>query len=169
MKRCVSITGLFLLLFSCSGGKPAKTTATTEIAPAANYIPVSKELYEEIRQQDSLLFAGFNAHDSQELMKHFSEDLEFYHDKGGLSDFVQTGKDFSQLFSRNAATGLRRDVVPGSMEVYPIGEYGAVETCLHRFCHEENGKQDCGTFKNIMIWKKSARGWEVTRVISYDH
>lgn len=132
-------------------------------------IPASKALYEEILLQDSILFAAFNAHDSRKLMEHFTEDLEFYHDKSGLSDFTQTGKDFAQLFSQNETTGLRRELVSGSMEVYPIGEYGAVETCLHRFCHEENGKQDCGTFKNIMIWKRSSEGWKVTRVISYDH
>jgi hypothetical protein len=158
-----------VFLFSCSVGRPVNTATTTDTAAPVKYVPVSQELYDEIRQQDSILFAAFNAHDSQRLMQHFSEDLEFYHDKGGLSDFAQTGKDFTQLFLRNAATGLRRDLVPGSMEVYPIGAYGAVETCLHRFCHEENGKQDCGTFKNIMIWRKSSKGWEVTRVISYDH
>ena len=102
-------------------------------------------------------------------MAGFSEDLEFYHDKGGLADHAGTRKGFEQLFAANTTTGLRRDIVPGSLEVYPIGDYGAVETCLHRFCHRENGKDDCGTFKNVMIWEKTEDGWQVTRVISYDH
>lgn len=159
-QRHLIFTGFLLLLFSCSVGRNAGT---------ANFVPASKALYAEIRLQDSLMFAAFNAHDSRKLMEHFTADLEFYHDKGGLSDFTQTGQGFAQLFSQNETTGLRRELVPGSLEVYPIGEYGAVETCLHRFCHEENGKQDCGTFKNVMIWKKSPDGWKVSRVISYDH
>jgi hypothetical protein len=163
MKRILVASGCLLLFFSCSGVKSAQTGTTPE------YVPVSEELYNSIRVQDSMLFAAFNAHDSSALMAYFSADLEFYHDKGGLADFTQTAAGFSTLFANNATTGLRRDIVPGSLEVYPIGEYGAVETCLHRFCHEENGKQDCGTFKNVMIWKKSDGKWQVTRVISYDH
>lgn len=166
MKRLFPIA---LLLASCSGVQPAHTPELTAPAAPADYTPVSRELFDTIRLQDSILFAAFNAHDSRALMAHFSEDLEFYHDKGGLSDFGQTAAGFDTLFARNATTGMRRDIVPGSLEVYPIGDYGAVETCLHRFCHEENGKQDCGTFKNILIWKKSEDGWKVTRVISYDH
>lgn len=160
MERHILLAGALLLLFSCSVGRNAGKN---------KYLPVSKALYDEIFWQDSILFSAFNAHDSRQLMKHFTEDLEFYHDKGGLSGFTETGENFAQLFARNATTGLRRDLVPGSLEVYPVGDYGAIETCLHRFCHEENGKQDCGTFKNIMIWKKQPEGWKVTRVISYDH
>jgi hypothetical protein len=64
---------------------------------------------------------------------------------------------------------LRRDLVKGSLEVYPVKDYGAIETCLHKFCHVENGKDDCGTFKNVMVWQKKDGQWKVTRVISYDH
>jgi len=77
--------------------------------------------------------------------------------------------NFGKLFENNKTTGLRRDIVPGSLEVYPIKDYGAVETCLHRFCHVENEKNDCGTFKNVMVWQKKDGVWKVTRVISYDH
>lgn len=165
MERSITLAGLLLLLFSCAAARSVHTVATTD----AVGVPVSQALYNEIRLQDSLMFAAFNAHDSLALMQHFSEDLEFYHDKGGLSDYSQTAKGFAVLFRNNATTGLRRDLVPGSLEIYPIGDYGAVETCLHRFCHEENGRQDCGTFKNVMIWKKTAEGWKVSRVVSYDH
>jgi ketosteroid isomerase-like protein len=115
------------------------------------------------------MFAAFNEHDSEKLMSFFAEDLEFYHDKGGLAGHAETRKGFENLFAANKSTGLRRDIVPGTLEVYPINDFGAVETCQHRFCHKENGKDDCGTFKNTMIWKKTEKGWKVTRVISYDH
>lgn len=130
---------------------------------------VSSALYIEIAKMDSLIFSAFNAHDTETLMHFFTSDVEFYHDKGGLSNFEQTTKGFANMFAQNTNTGLRRDLVAGSLEVYPINNYGAVETCLHRFCHIENGKDDCGTFKNIMIWKKVEGNWKVSRVISYDH
>lgn len=141
----------------------------SQVAKSSNYTPVDPELYAEINRADSLMFVAFNAHDLDGLMAYFDEGLEFFHDKGGLSDYRQTKEGFSALFRNNQQTGLRRDLVVGSMEVYPISNYGAVATSQHRFCHREGGKMDCGTFKNIMVWKKVNNEWKVTRVISYDH
>jgi len=137
--------------------------------PAKTYSPVSQELYDTIAKMDSLMFEAFNAHDADKLQTYFSEDLEFYHDNDGLANFEHTMENFRGLFDRNKTTGLRRDLVKGSLEIYPLKNYGAVETCVHRFCHKENGKDDCGSFKNIMIWQNKNGLWKVTRVISYDH
>ena len=165
----MSIKFFFMLMIltaffpSCLNNKANEKPVT----PA--YKPVSQELFSEIYRMDSTMFAAFNEHSADKIMLLFSDNLEFYHDKGGLSDFNKTKESFRKLFDNNKTTGLRRDLVNGSFEVYPINEYGAVETCLHRFCHVENGKDDCGTFKNIMVWKKFNGTWKVTRVISYDH
>jgi hypothetical protein len=126
-------------------------------------------LYAEIFHMDSILFNAFNSRDIEKLKTLFSEDLEFYHDKGGLAGYEQTMDNFLKLFENNKTTGLRRDLIDGSLEIYPIKDYGAIEVCLHRFCHQENGKNDCGTFKNVMVWEKKNEQWKVTRVISYDH
>lgn len=42
----------------------------------------------------------------------------------------------------------------GSLEVYPIKGYGAVEIGEHVFCNKEKGKDDCDTFKFVMVWRK---------------
>jgi Domain of unknown function (DUF4440) len=161
--KCIFFTLLVSLLYCCASGQVNQKTIT------GVYKPVSQQLYDEIYEQDSLLFAAFNEHNTEKLMAYFSEDLEFYHDKGGVSDYAGTANGFKNLFKNNKETGLRRDIIPGSMEVYPINNFGAVATSLHRFCHKENGKDDCGTFKNIMLYKKTTAGWKITRVISYDH
>jgi ketosteroid isomerase-like protein len=127
------------------------------------------KLYNEINQMDSLMFDAFNKQDVNKLMSFFSPSLEFYHDKGGLSNFAVTKTNFAKLFKNNVNNGLNRQLVKGSMEVYPIANYGAVQVCSHKFCHVENGKEDCGVFKNVMVWKKIGTQWKVTRVISYDH
>ncbi len=154
---------LAILVFSaaCSHSKKEESKKTAG--------PVSVELYNEIAHMDSVMFDAFNTHDLEKLKTTFSENLEFYHDKGGLSGYEQTMNNFKSLFEKNQHTGLRRDLVKGSLEVYPIKDYGAVETCLHRFCHVEDGKDDCGVFKNVMIWQNQNGAWKVTRVISYDH
>ena len=154
---------LALFIVGCSSSKENKSSSHKD------YTAVSQELYTEIAHMDSVMFDAFNSHNLEKLKTTFSEDLEFYHDKGGLADYKQTMENFSKLFENNKTTGLRRDLVKGSLEVYPIKGYGAVETCLHRFCHVENGKDDCGTFKNVMVWQKKEGQWKVTRVVSYDH
>lgn len=138
------------------------------LANPANQVTDST-LYREIRKADSLLFDAMNRQDLETGMSFFDKDLEFYHDKGGLDNYAQTKVKLAALFQNNRNNNFRRILVAGSLEVYPIPGYGAIESCLHRFCHLENGKDDCGTFKNVMVWKKTDQGWKVTRVLSYDH
>ncbi|MBK8498706.1 MAG: nuclear transport factor 2 family protein [Flavobacteriales bacterium] len=124
---------------------------------------------ETIAALDSALFAAFNAHDAAALGAWFTPDLEFYHDKGGLAGFDSTMAGFRRMFTQASTADIRREIVPGSVEVYPLGEFGLLEICQHRFCHTENDKEECGTFKNIMVWRKDSTGYKVSRVISYDH
>lgn len=127
----------------------------------------SGELFETIARMDSAIFGAFNAHDVDRLMCLFTDDLEFYHDTGGLTDNRQSAESFKKMFA--GTPDIHRDLVKGSLEVYPIKDYGAIEVGEHRFCHKENGKDDCGTFKFAMIWRKSSELWKISRVISYGH
>ncbi|RTQ46305.1 nuclear transport factor 2 family protein [Hymenobacter gummosus] len=155
---------LGLLLSACATAPPAAS-----LAPAPPRPPVDAALYRTIAGLDSAMFVAFNQHDAARLQTFFAEDLEFYHDKGGLSNFEQTMQGFRRLFEQNRTTGLHRVLVPGTLEVYPIKGYGAVETYQHRFCHRENGRDDCGTFRNMMVWRLQNGQWKITRVVSYDH
>lgn len=124
-------------------------------------------LHKEILHMDSVLFGAFNSRDVETFEKTFAPDLEFYHDKGGLTDLAYTVKSLQNTATRN--DGLRRDLVPGSTAVYPVKDWGAIQTGEHRFCHTENGRQDCGTFKFVHLWKRTAKGWKLARVVSYNH
>ncbi len=127
----------------------------------------SDSLYKEIAHMDSVLFNAFNNRDLNKFKTLFTEDLEFYHDKGGLTTYSYTIESFKNTIARN--DGLRRDLIKESLEVYPIKDFGAIEIGAHKFCHLENGKQDCGTFKFVHVWKKIGNEWKISRVISYDH
>ncbi len=153
--------GLCCMLILFSSGARAQNSGQQ------NYIPVSRELFDSIAHMDSVLFHAFNKRDTATFKSLFTTDLEFYHDKGGLTGYQHT-VDFMRSVTVNKSD-LRRDLVPESLEVYPIGDYGAVQIGSHRFCHSENGKQDCGTFKFIHIWKRIRGEWKISRVISYDH
>jgi uncharacterized protein DUF4440 len=127
----------------------------------------NQDLYKEIAHMDSVLFNAFNTRDIEKFKTLFTEDLEFYHDKGGLTGYEQTIGFMNSTAKTN--NQLKRELVPGSLEVYPIPGYGAMEIGAHTFCHIENGKQDCGTFKFVHIWQKKNGEWKITRVVSYGH
>ncbi len=124
-------------------------------------------LYKEIAGLDSIVFNAFNTRDIDLFKSFFAEDLEFYHDKGGLTGYDHTINFLKTTAKQN--NQLRRELVKGSLQVYPIPGYGAMEIGAHTFCHLENGKQDCGTFKFVQIWQKKNDKWVITRVVSYDH
>jgi len=128
---------------------------------------VSKNLYKEIAHMDSAVFNAFNNRNIDQFKNLFAEDLEFYHDKGGLTNYQHTVDFLKTTDSLN--NHLKRELVKGTLEVYPIPGYGAMEIGEHTFCHLENGKQDCGTFKFVHIWKKTNGEWKITRVVSYGH
>ena len=135
-------------------------------APKAKAV-ADPALRAEIARMDKAMFDAFNAHDVDGLMALFSEDLEFYHDKDGLVRYEDARNGFTRMFAQN--NGIRRDLVAGSLEVYPIGTYGAIEIGAHRFCHVENGKDDCGVFKFVQVWRRTDGQWKLARVVSYGH
>ena len=100
-------------------------------------------------------------------MQLFTDDLEFYHDTGGLQSFADVKSGFGTLFGRNVS--IRRNLVPGTLRVLPIRNFGAIELGTHQFCHTENGKLDCGSFEFVQLWKRVGGKWKIARVVSYGH
>ena len=137
------------------------------LAQTATPVDESRQIFDIIAQMDAKTFAAFNAHDVDLLMSMFTRDVEFYHDKGGLTNYEQTREGFTKMFGN--APDIRRELIKDSLQVYPIKDFGAIEIGTHRFCHKENGKDDCGNFPFVMIWKQVGGAWKISRVISYGH
>ena len=124
-------------------------------------------LYKKIEHMDSVTFNAFNTHNLAVLKSVFAESLEFYHDKGGLSNYFSAMESFKAVFQNDP--DLHRELVKGTLEVYPIPGYGAVEMGEHRFSHFENGKELVAVFKFTHIWQFKDNEWKVTRVVSVGH
>ena len=139
------------------------------LAQDASYKPKDQKLYDTVEQLDAALFDAFNKQDLESLTKFFSEDIEFFDDGEGLTDYKQNIESFKGLFARNKTSNLRRELVKGSLEVYAVPNYGAIETGIHRFIHTENGKEEIGVLKFVHIWHLTNGTWKLTRVISYNH
>jgi hypothetical protein len=131
------------------------------------YEPKDPKLYKTIMHMDSVMFDAFNSHNLEVMKTLFATNLEFYHDKGGLADYSSTINSFKSVFA--STPDLRRELVPGTMEVYPIPGYGAVEMGIHRFIHVENGQTQIGLYKFIHTWQYKDNQWKVTRVVSVGH
>src|SRR2546428_7866258 len=131
-------------------------------APRARPTTIARQrpLQTEIRGMDDSLSTAFNAHNLDALMALFATDLEFYHDTQGVQDYHAVRAGFRSLFTSNS--DIRRERV-GALEVYPVRGYGAIEVGAHRFCHTEGGRQDCGTFKFVQVWRREISGWKIAR------
>jgi hypothetical protein len=127
-------------------------------------------LFDAIAAQDTKLFDAYNSCDLKTLGAMVSDDLEFYHDQTGLARGRQALVD---AIRDNICHKVHRMLVPGSLEVYPLKTYGAVEVGEHVFCPADHVERcdprTSGIAKFTMLWQQTSTGWVLTRVISYDH
>ena len=152
------LLGIFFLL-------PGPANAQTKNDP-----PHPKGLHDRIAALDAALFVAYNKCDIDKVGTFFAEDLEFYHEKGGLT----LTRDATLALMRKNLCGpdsnrVRRELVEGGMEVRPINNYGAVQTGEHRFYLTQKGQTEKldGIGKFVMLWREKDGEWKITRVISY--
>ena len=154
-----------LLMMVVLSGAGARGRA--QAVPALGDIKSQEELTKAIMTLDKELFDAYNNCDIDKLGTLVVDDLEFYHDKTGLAVGKQV---FLDAIKNNICGKVTRKLVDGSLEVYPLKGYGAVELGVHRFYHP--GTQDHGVVgeaKFITLWQYKDGAWKITRVISYDH
>ena len=129
----------------------------------------SAALFAAIAARDSAMFDAFNRCDAKALADFFTDDLEFYHDWNGL---LSTRSAFEAQFGgacEKKEIG-RRELVPGTMEVHPMRNVGAVQIGVHRFFIRTPGGETPGsTAKFIQLWRLDGGVWRVSRVLSFDH
>lgn len=158
----------------CAAMLLAATAAGAQPKPG----PVATQaLFDELAEKDRMLFdAVFNACDLQALGSLVTEDFEFFHDKGGLiatsgAQFVELIRSTCERQKSGEDYRARRELVAGSLEVYPLNNYGAVQVGVHRFYRKMEGQPDklTETARFTHVWKKDRDGWRIARALSYDH
>ena len=153
---------LALLSFVMVSG--AFIPAVAQAVPSLESIKSQEELTQAITALDKQLFDAYNTCNIERLGTLVTDDLEFYHDKTGLAVGKQV---FLDAIKKNICGKVTRELVQGSLEVYPLHGYGAVEIGVHRFHHP--GDSDVGEAKFIHLWQYKDGAWKISRVISYDH
>lgn len=140
----------------------------------------SDELHALLKQKDSTLFdAAFNKCDPTTMEQLFTEDFEFYHDKGGSTlgreVFMQRVRENCARLNPEDPQPSKRILLDSSLEVYPLydkGElYGAIQHGIHRFefLNDNNEYQRGDTAKFTHIWILDEGDWKIKRELSYDH
>ena len=128
----------------------------------------SDELPRTIAALDAALFDAYNTCQPEKFAAFLADDLEFYHDQTGLSRGSQSTVD---AIKKNICGKVRRDLVEGTMKVYPLKNYGAVQAGSHRFCDPKLAKCGAGSgeARFVHLWQNTSGAWKLTRIISYDH
>ena len=126
-------------------------------------------LFDKIAALDAEVFDAFNAcavpGQLQKHAEYFSEAVEFYHDTGGVT---WNRKDMLANTEKYACGNYRRELVSGSLRVYPIRDFGAVAQGVHRFCQFKSGACE-GAAEFLIVWRQEGGKWSITRVLSYGH
>ena len=141
--------------------------ADAQSVPSLESIKSQAELDKAIASLDAALFDSYNRCDLEKFSSFFVDDVEFYHDQGG----VTLGKQkLTESVKNNICGKTTRELVPGTLQVYYMKGYGAVEMGVHRFHHPgHEDTEGVGEGKFIHLWQYKDGAWKITRVISYDH
>src|SRR3954452_24989328 len=141
----------------------------------------SAEIFAQTEQQkltatilhlDSAFWNAYNNCDTARFKDFVFDDVEFYHDKGGVTtDAKSLIEALDKNICGNANSHLRREAVAGTVKVYPMQNgdqiYGAIISGEHDFYLTENGKPEyhSGTANFTQLWLLKNGVWKMSRIL----
>jgi hypothetical protein len=140
--------------------------SSAQTVPPLDKIQNQADLTKAITALDAALFDAYNKCDLEKFASLIDENVEFYHDQGG----VTLGRAaLTESVKKNICGTTTRELVPGTLQIYYMKGYGAVEMGVHRFQHPGHPEIGVGEGKFVHLWQYKDGAWKITRVISYDH
>ncbi len=118
MKRLLAVSRIALLLplLALLAGR-----AEAQAVPALENIKSQVELEKAITTLDAALFDSYNRCDLEKFSSFFVDDVEFYHDQGG----VTLGREnLTDSVKKNICGKVTRELVPGTLQVHYMKGYG---------------------------------------------
>ena len=157
---------------------PVLVAALMQGAPSpAVKVPEGAALTAAIAARDAEFFATqFDRCEPERIAAMVTPDLEFYHDIGGRvavtgEAYVADYRKACEARKSPDAWRSRRELVAGTMKVYPIPGYGAVEEGTHLFYERQGDGPEklVGRARFSALWKLENGRWLLARVFSIDH
>ena len=147
------------------------------IEPSAHLLAQTEEqkLTATILHLDSAFWNSYNTCDTAAFKNFIADDIEFYHDKGGIT---MGGQPLIESLKRNICGGenrIRREAIASTVHVYPMHNgneiYGALISGEHLFYITEKGKREnlTGHASFTQLWQVKNGLWKMTRILSYNH
>lgn len=133
----------------------------------------NSDLYKAIISKDSLLFnVGFNTCDISQFENLLRTNLNFYHDKDGISDKTKFLYDLKNGLCKNPETRqVKRVLVKESTKIFPLYTngmlYGAVQQGEHLFYEKQESQPGIAKFTNV--WQLENGDWKLATSLSFDH
>lgn len=163
MNRCTSILLIYLASFTVGISTAFAESGQQEAARSGDM------LFAKVAGLDKAMFEAFNhCSDPEQLKLHgsyFAPDIEFYHDTGGVT---WTRDEMIANTKKYACGNYQRELIPGTLEVFPIKDFGALARGSHRFCQIDTGKCE-GKADFVLLWREKDGQWQITRSLSFGH
>lgn len=163
MKTLMALMASTLMAIAVSGA------AAAEGSDDRAAVQPTRSLEETVAALDAAVFDAFNTCSSPAQMDrhagYFASDVEFYHDTGGVT---RSRTEMLRNTAKHVCGKFRRELVPGTLKVFPIKDYGALEQGSHRFCQFDSGTCE-GMADFVIVWQHQNGRWKITRVLSYAH
>jgi len=141
-------------------------SAGAQSVPALDKIQNQEDLNKAITALDAALFDAYNKCELAKFGSLVDENVEFYHDQGG----VTLGRAaLVDSVKKNICGTTTRELLPATLQIYYMKGYGAIEMGTHRFHHPGHPEIGDGEGKFVHLWQYKDGAWKVTRVLSYDH
>lgn len=144
--------------------------------PIFSQAEINSKLYLEIQKADSLLFEqGFNRCNLRVVKELTKENLLFFHDQNGIQDYATFIKNFEESICSSPERKPIRQLVEGSLEVFPLYDegvlYGAIQKGVHEFYIKEPNKEMFKTniARFTQLWMIEEGNWKLNTILSYDH
>ena len=148
------------------------------LAAAVQVPQTGPALTQAIAARDAALFETFFSEcDPAKMAGFLTPDLEFYHDKSGVT--ARSAKDFVDLYRKQCAARQapgawhsRRELVAASLNVEAIPGYGAVEEGDHLFYERQGDGAEhlAGKAHFVQLWQLGEDNvWRLARVLSFSH
>ncbi|MDR6919594.1 serine hydrolase [Chryseobacterium sp. 2987] len=162
MTKYTQILFCFIIIFLNTAKAQADKTST---------------IYKTILSRDSLLFSvGFNTCDFKQMENLLSDQLEFYHDKDGISDKKKFMTDFRNGLCKSPETyRAKRALISNSTQIYPMyknGElYAVIQNGAHQFYESINHQPEqlVGSAQFTNFWFLENGNWRLRKSLSFDH
>jgi hypothetical protein len=157
-------------------------TLAAHVALAALALPLAARAdlaatQAQVQAADSAYWKAFNHCDYAALDAVTAEDVEFYHDLGGIT---RGRADLTASVRNNICAApdfsIRRDAAPEETAIFLLTRggdaYGALLTGTHHFFQVAKANGAATPTDNARfsaLWVRQGSAWKLSRVVSYDH